>query len=327
MKLATFISPAGKQSIGAVDTASQTVLDLQSAHRRLHGKDSPFLADMLALMDGGDEALDLARELEQRGGKGADSHPLSSVKLLAPVPVPRQIRDFNNAKQHMHDAFAGMEILVARLAGKPLPKREEVTITIPDVNFSQPIFYISNRFNVVGPDAEIEWPAYSEWLDYEAEFGIFIGRTGKNISKERAAEHIFGYAVFNDFSARDKQIREMQGKMGPTKGKSFDTGNAIGPWIVTRDEIENSRALAVDIRVNGESWGKSSSSSMIHSFEEMLAYVSESETIHTGEFFGSGTMAGGCSLEKDRWFKDGDVIEIEFEKLGTLRNRIVRSKK
>jgi 2-keto-4-pentenoate hydratase/2-oxohepta-3-ene-1,7-dioic acid hydratase in catechol pathway len=328
MKLATFIDPSQHTIIGAVDTASHTVLALQAAHRQHKGSDSPYLVDMLALMDGAEAALALAREIESLGaGAGPHRHALASVKLLAPVPVPRQIRDFNNAEDHMRNAPAGMQMLVARMKGQPVPARSEVQVSIPDVNFSQPIFYISNRFNVVGTEATVEWPSYSEWFDYEGEFGFFIGKGGKNISKADAPKHIFGYTVFNDFSARDKQIREMEGRMGPTKGKSFDTGNAMGPWIVTADEIPNSRDLKVQVRVNGEAWGNSSTSSMIHSFEDMIAYISECETLHVGEFFGSGTMAGCCSLECDRWMKDGDVIEVEFERIGVLRNPVKRLKK
>jgi 2-keto-4-pentenoate hydratase/2-oxohepta-3-ene-1,7-dioic acid hydratase in catechol pathway len=328
MKLATFIDPAQHTIIGAVDTASHTVLALQAAHRQHKGSDSPYLVDMLALMDGAEAALALAREIESLGaGAGPHRHALASVKLLAPVPVPRQIRDFNNAEDHMRNAPAGMQMLVARMKGQPVPARSEVQVSIPDVNFAQPIFYISNRFNVVGTEATVEWPSYSEWFDYEGEFGFFIGKGGKNISKADAPKHIFGYTVFNDFSARDKQIREMEGRMGPTKGKSFDTGNAMGPWIVTADEIPNSRDLKVQVRVNGEAWGNSSTSSMIHSFEDMIAYISECETLHVGEFFGSGTMAGCCSLECDRWMKDGDVIEVEFERIGVLRNPVKRLKK
>jgi 2-keto-4-pentenoate hydratase/2-oxohepta-3-ene-1,7-dioic acid hydratase in catechol pathway len=327
MKLATFQNARGEQRIGAVDTASQTVLDLQAAHQQLKGKDSPWLGRMLDLIDGGEPALALAREIEaQAAGAGPHRGPLASVKLLAPVPRPRQIRDFNNAEDHWRDAFGGLTMLSVRLTGKTPPPRSEIKVDIPEVNYTQPIFYISNRFNVVGTDAEVTWPRYCEWFDYEAEFGFFIGKTGKDIPEKDATGHIFGYTVFNDFSARDKQLREMQGKMGPTKGKSFDTGNAMGPWIVTRDEIPDPRKLAVEIRVNGEVWKRTSSSCMVHSFEKMIAYVSEAETLHAGEFFGSGTMAGGCCLEIDRWIKDGDTVEIEFEKLGVLRNRVVRAK-
>jgi 2-keto-4-pentenoate hydratase/2-oxohepta-3-ene-1,7-dioic acid hydratase in catechol pathway len=325
VKLATFVAPSGAPAIGAVDAAGQTVLDLQAAHRALHGAEHPAFADMLALIDGGDAALDLARRVvEQSGGAGPHRRPLAAVKLLAPVPVPRQIRDLNNFEQHMRDAPAGMEMLRARIAGKPVPDRASIKTTIGDVNYAQPIFYISNRFNVVGQDAEIEWPRYSAWLDFEGEFGVFIGRTARNVAKERAADHIFGYAVFNDFSARDKQAREMEGRMGPTKGKSFDTGNAIGPWIVTRDEVPDARSLEVSVRINGETIARNTTAGMIHGFDDVIAYLSTDETLHPGEFIGSGTVGGCCALENDHWLKDGDVIEVEFSGIGTLRNRILR---
>lgn len=324
MKLATYRDTQGHVCIGAVDIASQTLVDLQAAHVQLQGAANPYLGRMLDLIDGGEPALALARDLERQAGP-AHRRSLSTVQLLAPVPRPRQIRDFNNAEDHWRDAFGGMTILSARLAGQIPPSRKDLKVDIPEVNYTQPIFYISNRMNVVGTDADVSWPRYCAWFDYEAEFGFFLGRGGKDIDESQATSHIFGYTVFNDFSARDKQLREMQGKMGPTKGKSFDTGNAMGPWIVTRDEIPDPRNLWCEIRVNGEVWKRTSSRSMVHSFEKMLAYVSECETLHPGEFFGSGTMAGGCCLEIDRWIQDGDVIEIQFEKIGTLRNRVVRA--
>jgi 2-keto-4-pentenoate hydratase/2-oxohepta-3-ene-1,7-dioic acid hydratase in catechol pathway len=325
LKLATFTVPGGAGAVGAVDAVGQTVLDLQAAHRALHGADSPAFADMLALIDGGEAALDLARRVAERSaGGGPHRRPLAAVKLLAPVPVPRQIRDLNNFEQHMRNAPAGMQMLRARIAGQPVPDRASIESAVADVNFAQPIFYISNRFNVVGQDAEIEWPSYSAWFDYEGEFGFFIGRKCKNVPAARAGEHIFGYSVFNDFSARDKQTREMEGRMGPTKGKSFDTGNAIGPWIVTRDEIPNARALEVTVRINGETVAANTTAGMIHSFEDVIAYLSADETLYPGEFIGSGTVGSCCALENDRWLKDGDVIEVEYSRIGVLRNRIVR---
>jgi 2-keto-4-pentenoate hydratase/2-oxohepta-3-ene-1,7-dioic acid hydratase in catechol pathway len=305
MKLATYVSPNGP-AVGAIVGSEIVELSFPS---------------MLALIDGGDAALDLARKEIEKGARKA----LSGVKLLSPVPEPRQIRDFNNFEQHMRDAPAGMARLKARIAGQPEPDPATLRGPVADVNFTQPIFYISNRFNVVGHDAEIEWPDYSEWLDYEGEFGVFIGRKGKNIPTERAREHIFGFAVFNDFSARDKQAREMEGRMGPTKGKSFDTGNAIGPWIVTKDEIPDARALNVSVRINGDVVGRNSTAGLIHSFEDMIAYLSRSETLYPGEFLGSGTVGGCCALESGRWLKAGDVVEVEFDRIGSLRNRVVRT--
>ena len=323
MKLATFVDARGVAAIGCVDADARTVTDLQAAHRARHGQASPLLADMLALIDGGDAALHLAHEL-CRWSDGAHAAPLAGVRLLAPVPVPRQIRDCNNFAQHMRDARIGMARLQARLAGAAEPPRDAPQAPIAPVNFRHIVFYISNRFNVVGPDCDIEWPAYSDWLDYEGEFGIFIGRRGRNIRKQDAYEHVFGYAIFNDFSARDQQAEEMEGRMGPTKGKSFDTGNAIGPWIVTRDEIPDPRALTVTVRVNGQQRARAGTEAMIHGFDDILAYISRHETLHPGEFIGSGTIGGCCGLETDHWLKDGDVVEIEVDRIGVLRNRVTR---
>ena len=306
MKLATYLSSKGP-AVGAI--VGNDIVEL-SAH----------FPSMLALIDGGDAALAVAQKNLESGAR----RPLSGVKLLSPVPEPRQIRDFNNFEQHMRDAPAGMARLRAKMAGQPEPDPATLRGPVADVNFAQPIFYISNRFSVVGHDAEIEWPDYSEWMDYEGEFGVFIGKKGKNIPKERAREHIFGFAVFNDFSARDKQAREMEGRMGPTKGKSFDTGNAIGPWIVTKDEIPDARALNVTVRVNGDVVGKNSTSGLIHSFEDMIAYISRSETLYPGEFLGSGTVGGCCALESGHWLKPGDVVEVDFDRIGNLRNRVVK---
>ena len=109
---------------------------------------------------------------------------------------------------------------------------------IPDIFYQQPIFYKANRLTVVGPDENILWPQYAEDMDFELEFGFFIGTGGKNIKKDDAHKHIFGYSIFNDISARDAQAIEMPGGLGPGKGKDFDTSNVIGPCIVTADELD-----------------------------------------------------------------------------------------
>jgi 2-keto-4-pentenoate hydratase/2-oxohepta-3-ene-1,7-dioic acid hydratase in catechol pathway len=323
MKLATFTLNGGAPVIGSVDTQKDTVLDLQAAHRTLFGGANPAFNSMLDLIEAGEPALDLARKVvEQSKGQGA--HALSAVKLLAPVPLPPQIRDFNCFEQHATGAVAGMQVLRARMEGKPEPDRAKIAQPMAPVYRERPIFYISNRFSVVGPDADIEWPAYCDYLDYELEIGMYIGRRGKNIAAKDAGRHIFGYSIFNDFSARDQQMKEMEGRMGPTKGKSFDSGNAMGPWIVTRDEIPDVAALNVSVSVNGEVRGKNTSANILHSFEEMIAYVSQSETVHPGEVYGSGTIGGCCGLEISRFLEDRDVVEIDIEKIGKLRNRVVK---
>ena len=323
MKLATFAASGGAAEIGCVDTAASTILPLQRVHMAGGAAADPALSSMLALMEAGPAALGRVRKLASEGAKHA--LPLASVKLLSPVPVPAQIRDFSSYEVHLKGAPSGMAVLKARLAGKPLPDLATLKTQIkpPQVYYDQPIYYISNRFSVSGTDDDITWPDYSQYLDFELEIGVFIGKAGKNIPVERARAHIFGYAIFNDFSARDRQSKEMDGFMGPTKGKSFDTGNAIGPWIVTPDEVPDAGALKVAARINGEVWAQSTTANMLHSFEAMVAFVSRSETLHVGEFLASGTVGGCCGLEMDRYLKPGDVVELDIERLGVLRNRVV----
>ena len=165
----------------------------------------------------------------------------------------------------------------------------------------------------------------SSQLDFELEFGCFIGKPGRDISKAHAREHIFGYTIFNDVSARDEQMKEMPGQLGPGKGKDFDTGNILGPCLVTADEIGNPYRLKMEVRVNGERWGGGNSRDMRWKFEDCIAHASRSETMVSGEFFGSGTVGSGCGLEQMRFLKPGDVVEMEVEGIGVLRNRFVRT--
>jgi len=245
------------------------------------------------------------------------------VKLRAPLPIPAQIRDFMCFPTHIRQSPVGVKKLEARLAGLPVPDvspRAEV----PSIYQKQPAFFFSNRFNVVGHDEEIAWPRYSNYMDFELEVGAIIGRDGKNIAPEEADDFIFGYTIYNDFSARDTQVVEMQTRLGPSKGKSFDTGNALGPWIVTRDELPDLNGLTVTARVNGEIWGSATLQGMLHSFPEIIAFVSRDETLRAGEILGSGTVGNCCGLEHDRYLKDGDLVELSVEGIGTLRNRLVR---
>lgn len=327
MKLATYIGPSAAPTVGVVDVEGNSILDLQASQRTMSGSPSPIFNDMLALIESGDAGLALARDVVKRSAVDAHRSRLDKAHLLAPVPEPRQIRDCNNFEQHMRGARIGMEKLKARLAGKPEPKAEDVNTTIHPVNYKHIVFYISNRMNVSGPGAVIEWPAYTEWLDFEGEIGFFIGKRGKDIPREKALSHVFGYTIFNDFSARDQQAEEMEGRMGPTKAKSFDTSNVVGPWIVTRDEIPDYRALTVTVRINGEERGRGTTAEMIHPYEDIIAYISKNETLYPGELIGTGTLGGCCALETGAWPKDGDVIEIEVDKIGVLRNRVRRTKK
>jgi 2-keto-4-pentenoate hydratase/2-oxohepta-3-ene-1,7-dioic acid hydratase in catechol pathway len=194
-------------------------------------------------------------------------------------------------------------------------------LEIPPVWFRQPVYYKCNRFTVIGDGETVQWPAYSQMLDYELELGIFIGKTGRDISAANAREHIFGYTIYNDVSARDAQADEMACMLGPAKGKDFDTGNIIGPCIVTADELTEPYALEMVARVNGIEWSRGNSSTMHHRFEDIIAHVSASETLYAGEFIGSGTVGNGCGFELGRYPQAGDEIELEIQGIGKLRNR------
>jgi 2-keto-4-pentenoate hydratase/2-oxohepta-3-ene-1,7-dioic acid hydratase in catechol pathway len=322
MKLATF-ALAGRTKIGIVHGGDSRVFDLVRASQ-LYGRIDRDFESMLSLIDSGPRGLDKARRLfEGRAQEQNLSISLSEVQLLAPVPEPRQMRDAMTFPDHIRQAPAGMLRLAARLRGEEPSTSIQPLDEVPVLHRQQPIFYFTNRLNVRGPGAVVHWPCYSRIMDFELEFGVFLSRRGVNIPVRRAREHIFGFTIFNDFSARDAQLIEMQGNMGPTKAKSFDGANIIGPWIVTADEIPDPYSLAMTARVNGQTWTSGDSSSMLHSFEDMIAYISRDETLFAGEFIGSGTMGSGCGLELDRYLKHGDEIELQVDRIGVLRNTVV----
>ncbi len=303
MKLITFEDKDGRQRPGALLDDLETVVDL-----------SAEFADVLALIDGGQAALDRARQMVEAR---AATVSLDQVKLSAPLPLPRQIRDFMCFEKHSRQAFAAS----ARLQGKEVDPDK---YRPPQIWYDQPIYYKSNRFSVIGPEADIIWPSYASLMDYELELAIVIGKKGKDIPREQARDYIFGYTIYNDVSARDAQAREMAARMGPAKGKDFDTGNVIGPWLVTADEIPDPYNLTMIVRVNDEEQGRGLSGDMYHKFEDMIAHVSKSETIWPGELFGSGTVGDGCGLEHLRFLQPEDVVELEIEHLGRLRNRLIK---
>jgi len=309
MKLVTF-ETKGARHIGALAADGKTIADFTAASA------APQFRDMLALIDGGAAALEEARALS---AAPKATVPLASVTLLAPVPEPRQMRDFLCFEQHLRQARANRYLFTGGERGDP------ARIEIPKVWYEQPIYYKCNRFSVVGTGTDVLWPLDSKMLDYELEFGIILGKGGKNIARDKARAHILGYLIFNDVSARDIQMREMQGQLGPTKGKDFDTGNIMGPWLVTADEVADPYNLTMVARVNGEEWSRGNSGTMHHKFEDMIAHASADETLHAGEFFGSGTVGNGCGLEHGRFLKPNDVVELEIDGLGVLRNRFVKA--
>jgi 2-keto-4-pentenoate hydratase/2-oxohepta-3-ene-1,7-dioic acid hydratase in catechol pathway len=323
MKLATFQTADGP-ALGVVLPERGLVVNAAAAYTRLLGPRHHGLGSMQALIDTGAAGMALLHRLPlEDAAINPYTQPLSSVRLLAPLPVPPQLRDCSVFAQHVGNAPLGMQRLKAALAGETVGALPAASV--PEVYREQPVWYISNRFSVVGHDAVVRWPAYSRVMDFELEIAVVIGKGGTDIPADQAREHIFGYTIMNDFSARDQQRREMEGGLGPTKGKSFDTGNAIGPWIVTADEIADPYALEVIVRVNGEEWARNTTAGMLHSLEQIIAFISRNETLHPGEIIASGTVGGCCGLELGRFLPDGATIELDVPGIGVLRNKVVAS--
>ncbi len=243
--------------------------------------------------------------LEAAGRAGEDTSGDAFVaeepRLLAPVDPPAY-RDFMVFEEHF-------------VAGARLGGREPAGVL-----YEAPISYMGSAQAIVGPETEIRWPSYSRHIDYELELGIVIGRPGTDLTADEALGHVLGLTILDDFSARDIQWREMEARLGPSKGKHFAT--AIGPVIVTLDELDY-RSLRMQARINGETWSDGSSSSMLWSIEEIVAWASAGERMVAGTLFGTGTVGGGCGMELQRRLEPDDVIELEVEGIGVLRNRVV----
>ena len=326
MKLVTYTINQSDDRLGVLMDQGDKVLDVRAAHELSGASFDPAVISMLALIEGGDDALTLVRRLLDNFHDEAVLDT-AAIKLRAPIPRPPQIRDCLCFEEHLLRAFAVLRKVKAQAEPDPEAALAEFErkglFHIPEIWYQQPIYYKANRFSVIGTDEDVYWPDYAELMDYELEFGFFIGKPGRDISKETARDHIFGYSIFNDISARDAQTLEMPGGLGPAKSKDFDNGNVIGPCIVTADEIDPYN-LTMIARINGEEWSRGSSSTIHWTFEDLIAHVSRSETIHPGEFFGSGTVGGGSGLEQERYLSPGDVIELEVEGIGILRNKIVK---
>ncbi|MBB5753052.1 fumarylacetoacetate hydrolase family protein [Prosthecomicrobium pneumaticum] len=314
MKLAT-LAADGAPFVAAIHDGDRRAFDLAAAARRA-GADPSLYATMLDLVAAGPEALSVAAGLlAAQAGDESLSRPLGAFRFLAPLPQPTQIRECALFAQHVRHAPAGMR----RLAGEPDAQPLDA---VPAAFAERPVFYFQNRMNVVGHGAAIAWPGASRVIDYELELGLVIGRGGRDIAPDAAARHIFGYTIYNDFSARDLQLDETRAGFGPSKSKSFDGANALGPWIVTADEIGDPRGLAVSVAINGETIARSRLDGMLHAPADLLAHLSRDERLFPGELIGFGTAPAGCGLELGRYLERGDTVALTVERIGTLVNRI-----
>jgi 2-keto-4-pentenoate hydratase/2-oxohepta-3-ene-1,7-dioic acid hydratase in catechol pathway len=274
--------------------------------------DALLPGNMREFLGGETRAMDAAREaiafFEQNSAdRGPNDETLlystDEVRLLAPLPNPASLRDFYAFEAHVKKGFE---------------KRGEL---MPAEWYQIPVYYKSGHHNVIGTDTDVLWPSFTRKFDYELELAAVIGKKGSNIPANRAAGYIAGFTVMNDFSARDIQRQEMTVRLGPAKGKDWST--ALGPYLVTPDQIGDPYNLRMTARINGELWSDGNSGSIYWKFEQMIEFLSRDDTIYPGDVIGSGTVGAGCGLELDRWVQRGDVMELEIEKIGVLRNRVV----
>ncbi|MDX2150453.1 MAG: fumarylacetoacetate hydrolase family protein [Bryobacteraceae bacterium] len=321
MRLCTFEvrTPVGRlRRLGAV--VSEGIVDLnfafavsladQGEGRPQRAADVLLPANMREFLETGPRAMDRAREVLESPlpPRGLNHETLlyrpEDVRLLAPIPDPPSLRDFYAFEDHVKRGF--------EKRGEPVPPEW----------YEIPVYYKSGHANILGPDQDVRWPAFTEKFDYELELAIVVGRPGRNLKVGEARAVIAGYTVMNDFSARDIQRKEMKVRLGPAKGKDWAT--ALGPVLVTADELPDPYNLRMTARINGELWSEGSSSSLYWDFEQMLEFLTRDDTVLPGDVIGSGTVGTGCGLELDRWVKPGDTMELEIEGIGVLRNRVVK---
>ena len=266
----------------------------------------PF-ADMRAIIQTGADKIQIPET----------SFAVDEVKFHAPLR-PTTLRDAYAFEQHVKTA------------------NQNRGRDVPEEWYKFPVFYYTNPNSIFGPDDEIPYPNYTQALDFELEIAVIIGKGGINIKLEDAPKHIFGYTIFNDWSARDVQREEMKVGLGPAKGKDF--ASSLGPVIVTSEALADRTAnragvydLTMTAKVNGVEMSRGNFKDIFWSFGEIIARASDSCELQAGDVIGSGTVGTGCLLELTKtqgpWLNEGDVVELEIERIGNLKNTVGGKKK
>jgi 2-keto-4-pentenoate hydratase/2-oxohepta-3-ene-1,7-dioic acid hydratase in catechol pathway len=286
MRLATLATASGPR---AAILAGDHYVDL-------HATRGDLPASVRELLEGGPALLEAAAEAARR--PDAVRLPREGARLLAPVPDPPKVICIGlNYRDH------------AAESGAPIPR--------------EPVVFSKFATAVIGPEEAIRLPAVSSEVDYEAELVLVVGKKGRNIRKAEAMGHLAGYTVGHDVSARDWQLKK-DGKQW-LMGKTFDTFAPVGPWLVTRDEVADPHALAIRLRLNGETMQDSSTSQMIFRADDLLAYISQVITLQPGDLIFTGTPPGvGGARKPPVYLKGGDRVEVEIDTLGVLRNPVIQ---
>ena len=321
MKLVSYLL-SEETRLGALSNTGDLIIDLSRAHRELMWASRglikarhisrPLPMQMIEFLERGAEGLQTAKEalayVEEQMQSAKEEYlrrgtllPLATTQLLAPVPrPPKLIAAWVNYEEH----------------GK------EATVQAPR---SAPLFFTKWPTAVIGPGQPITLPRISQKVDYEAELALVIGAGGKNISAENAYDHIAGYTILNDVSARDFSLRVLLGTPGPSDiQKSFDTFAPMGPCLVTRDEIPDPHALGIRLRIGDEVLQDDTTGSMVHGIPAIIAYLSSIATLEPGDVISTGTPSGvGFTRTPPRWLRPGETVRIEIDKIGVLENPVV----
>lgn len=326
MKLATFsvLGPTGPITRLALVTGDDTLIDLNAAYCHLIADrmsperigpmaDVVVPPDMVAFLGNGlvrSHVLDEIRSAQadlavlDRNVLGQRlTYRLVEVRVLSPVARPSSLRDCSAFEKHVANCSD--------------PRG------VPQQWYRHPTYYKGNPHSVVGSGVPVRRPAGETRMDYELEFAVVIGTPGRDIPVATADRHIAGYTVFNDVSCRDLQFAEMKAFLGPAKGKDFDGSNVLGPYLVTPEDFDPTAANAMVARVDGVEWSRGSTDTSHYSVAEIISHISRDETLRAGDVIGVGTVGGGCGLELGRFPEMGQVVELEIEGLGVLRNRFV----
>jgi len=299
MRLLSFRNGAGPR-IGA--RADAALIDVVAAHEARVAEDggsgAALPTDMVALLEGGDEALDAARAaIEFAAGRDDLTIDEGDVELLPVVPRPPKIicvaRNYGK-----HAAEAGLDVL------------------------KEPNLFIRFPRSLVADGEPILVPKVSEQVDWEAELAVVIGKGGKHIPAEVAYDHVAGYALFNDVSIRDWQLRKPPVQFGA--GKNFDGSGPFGPELVTRDEVPDPHALSISLQVNGETMQSSNTGDMLFDIPTLIAYISKFTTLEPGDVIATGTPEGvGHFRQPPVYLRPGDRVRVEIEGVGVQENPVV----
>jgi 2-keto-4-pentenoate hydratase/2-oxohepta-3-ene-1,7-dioic acid hydratase in catechol pathway len=301
MRWCTYVSPG--------DSAVRVGLLHEDAIRGV-----PGIGRLIDLL--GDDGQRMAEAAGRALSDPAEVVPEADVRFLAPVPEPPSIRDFYAFEEHVRTA--------AGSTGHD----------VPPVWYEIPLFYFTNPAATRGPYDDVPVSPGSQSFDYELEIAAVIGRPGSDLDPAVAEEHIAGYLVMSDWSARDLQAREMTGRLGPAKGK--DTATSFSAFLVTPDELEGCRAgnaydLKMTASVNGRPYSSGTLASIHWRFGEMIAYASRGTTLRPGDIIGSGTVGTGCILELSLvhgqdaypWLQPGDHVRLQVDRLGVISSTIL----